>query len=272
VSVSAGVAGILFARRVAGAFQQPLASLNFVVIGAGLTILLGLARWAGLATKSPAGLGLFECLASLTVVLLGISVTLPGSPTWAVAVFWSLVVGGEIYGWLAFVRTARAYRGDIEFARQTVSNSQSRSEASRSPGGDPHGQAASSVATEQIEAPEDLEETGEFSSLPTGVWQRITRARSEDGEAVIEGLVRCEFMVGQRQQNLHVAFCPPLERTPELTAEQVDGPVAAIRATLVEAFGACWEVRLAAPSIAPSSVQIHFFAIERPTAHSAASA
>ena len=79
---------------------------------------------------------------------------------------------------------------------------------------------------------------------------------------MIYGIIRCDFVPGQRQQNVHIAFCPPLQRAPQLSLDQVDGPTARLRPAVVEPFGAGVEVKLKAASSAPASVQIQFYACE----------
>ena len=103
-----------------------------------------------------------------------------------------------------------------------------------------------------------------FELLSPNVSQRITRGKEENGVEAVFGVVRCDFAVGQRQQNLHIAFCPPLERVPELTTDQIDGPIVKIKPSMVEVFGAGLEVKLPAPCSEPTSVQVQFYAFEKP--------
>ncbi len=111
---------------------------------------------------------------------------------------------------------------------------------------------------------EEPDEDDGFELLSSNVSQRITRGRDENGVEAVFGVVRCDFAMGQRHQNLHIAFCPPLERAPELTTDQIDGPMAKIKPSMVEVFGAGLEVKLPAPCSEPTSVQIQFYAFERP--------
>jgi hypothetical protein len=114
---------------------------------------------------------------------------------------------------------------------------------------------------------EDTTPSGDGDSgetLPDGVSQRITRASNEQGAEMIYGIVRCDFAPHQRQQNIHIAFCPPLDSAPQLTVDQVDGPTAGIRTTVVETYGAAIEVKLKAARSDLTSVQIQFYACESP--------
>jgi hypothetical protein len=106
-----------------------------------------------------------------------------------------------------------------------------------------------------------VEEDESSEMLPEGVSQRITRAREGDGE-MIYGILRCDFAPNLRQQNIHIAFCPPLKSRPQFSVDQVDGPTARIRSTVVESYGAGMEVKLQSASSEPSSVQLQFYAYE----------
>ena len=92
--------------------------------------------------------------------------------------------------------------------------------------------------------------------------QRLSRVRDSLGGEIISGLVRCSFEPGERQRDIHLAFCPPLKQIPHFSMEQVEGPPARIRTSLVESFGVGLEVKLTSLSSEPASVQIQFFACE----------
>ena len=121
------------------------------------------------------------------------------------------------------------------------------------------GTAASSSAFPLIEngVEGDTEEL-----LAAAESQRMSRVRDSLGGEIVSGLVRCSFEPGERQRDIHLAFCPPLRRIPHLSTEQVEGPPARIRTTLVESFGVGLEVKLTSLSSEPASVQIQFFACE----------
>jgi hypothetical protein len=97
----------------------------------------------------------------------------------------------------------------------------------------------------------------EAELVPANVVQQFTRVRESGGESLF-GVLRGDFAPGERTQNLHLAFCPPLARTPELSFEQVSGPPASFKAAQVETFGARLEVRLATPSEEAACVLVEF--------------
>jgi hypothetical protein len=100
--------------------------------------------------------------------------------------------------------------------------------------------------------------------LPPNLLQQIIRVRTANGGEMISGVLRGDFLSGERNQNLHVAFCPPLAATPELSFEQVDGPSATIKAGQVESFGARLEVRLDAPAKESAQILVEFSATAEP--------
>jgi hypothetical protein len=73
--------------------------------------------------------------------------------------------------------------------------------------------------------------------------QQFIRRRTAEGEEVLEGALRVQFVPGQRAATAHVSFCPPFERTPHIGFEQSDGPEARIRLEQVLPFGARFEIK-----------------------------
>ncbi len=87
--------------------------------------------------------------------------------------------------------------------------------------------------------------------------QRLVRTRSADGTETIEGWLRASLAAGQRTASVHVAFCPPLPRPPEVAAEQVDGPPARITAAPTLPYGVRFDLKLAEPCDQPCDVVLH---------------
>lgn len=93
------------------------------------------------------------------------------------------------------------------------------------------------------------------------ILQQLTRIRNTTtGDEALFGTLCAEFAAGERVAVLHVAFCPPLARTPEVHAEQAEGPSATVRTTQILPHGARLEVRLSRESDKPSSVNVDFAA------------
>jgi hypothetical protein len=102
---------------------------------------------------------------------------------------------------------------------------------------------------------EELAEPAEGEARPLA---RIDRLQVDDRTAAVEGWVRAELATGQRTTSVHVAFCPPFARVPDLDFEQASGPEARIKLGQVQAYGARWEVKLAEQG--PAEVEISFSA------------
>ena len=92
------------------------------------------------------------------------------------------------------------------------------------------------------------------------VVQQLCRTRGADGGESIQGTLRAEFAAGQRHAALHVGFCPPLARLPQVDAEPGDGPDASVRVVQAFAHGARLEVRLADPAEEACTVLVEFSA------------
>jgi len=75
--------------------------------------------------------------------------------------------------------------------------------------------------------------------------QQLYRLRDEQGQEVIYGTVRADFVAEQRTAIVHVGFCPPLAYLPEIEAEALPGGAAAkIKVAQSLAHGARLDVRL----------------------------
>jgi hypothetical protein len=253
--LGAALAGVLLARRWCDALQRPLDSLGLAMLA---IVLAGLATGARLLWRLAARDRLpgtarwqvvFDTMVSASVVGLAAAVSLPESPVVPIAVLWLVVLGGEGATWFVTLRRRISHGEETEVAEGPDANL---------PVNGPLDQHQESISN-LIDACCEDDESSE--TLPTGVSQRLTRAR-EDGVEMIFGILRCDFASNLRQQNIHIAFCPPLNSRPELTVDQVDGPTARIRATVVESYGAGMEVKLQSASSEPASVQIQFYACE----------
>ena len=226
---------LTFARRLWGSFDTPLAAAALIAVGL-TTILVPMAfrlMWQQLDDSRPhTGQRLVRlAVPSFGVVLLAYAVSLPGSPSWAVAVLWLMVAAGEGSAW------AMGFPREIWDREQPVS-------------------AAAHIQEQPVGVPQTplLDEEPE---IPAGVSQQITRSHDDDGERVY-GLLRCEIAPGERLRSLHVAFCPAFPAKPQLNAFQVDGPAATIKPAQVETFGARLELRLSSRAVERQAVVIEF--------------
>jgi hypothetical protein len=106
----------------------------------------------------------------------------------------------------------------------------------------------------------EVEEAEDEQMLPADVLQQLTRSRSESGGEIIYGLLRAEFTVGQRQEWLSVAFCPPLASRPQCTAHFADGTSGVLEVEEVETYGVRLMIRLPQPVAAKQSLLVELFA------------
>jgi len=249
----------LLARRFDGALVKPLDAEGLIAAAVVLILLSRVARWRPRNTKQALfGLSradqVLRTLATVGLFASGVALSLPGSPLGALALFWCLLLAAEGAQFVVrrFPGGWRKARPDIAAANQGQDSADERG-----PNGEVSSPPPFSLAAPTIEG-----DDGEL--LPHNASQRISRFQEEAGGEIVSGVVRCSFAANERQRDLHLAFCPPLKRIPQFSAEQVEGPPARIRPSLVEAFGVGLEVKLAALSSEPTSVQIQFFACEEP--------
>ena len=78
--------------------------------------------------------------------------------------------------------------------------------------------------------------------------QQLYRVRDEQGQEIVYGTVRADFEAGQRTAVVHVGFCPPLSRIPEIEAESFPGTPSRIKIVQALAHGTRMDVRLPAPA------------------------
>ena len=91
--------------------------------------------------------------------------------------------------------------------------------------------------------PPTLDEPAE-ETISEQLVQQLTRARTATGGESIHALVRVTCQPGDRLSVVHLAFCPPLDAKPRLTAHVLDDSGAEAKITLAETYGARIEVRL----------------------------
>jgi hypothetical protein len=196
---------------------------------------------------------LFGILTTAGVLEFAVALSLPGTSAGALGAFWCVLLAAEA-AW-SFAYHAR---WSTEFSPQTAARDKESEPAVIRPEG------AGRTAAPNSELP--LIESGVEGDidelLASDESQRLSRTRDSHGGEIISGLVRCSFEPGERQRDFHLAFCPPLKQVPHFSMEQVEGPPARIRTSLVESFGVGLEVKLTSLSSEPASVQIQFFACE----------
>lgn len=226
LAISVCIVGLVFyVRRLQGGSLRPLSPGLVSIVALAIIVisvtLRGYVIWrqrTGLGSLSPSVVLLW--LAPLFfATTIGMSVALPGSD-WGVIVPWGALIAA-LEGALWWI------------AQRTLETASANAPASPVP----TIRAAESDVERELELPE------EPFVFPPGVTQQLTRFHTAEGQDIITAALRAEFAAGQRQLQLHVAFCPPFATIPEFSVHQVGGPESVLKAGQVLHHGARIEVR-----------------------------
>ena len=202
------VAVVLVVRRISGALVQPLGLGGLVGVALACCLIATVIRKS--LCRSYAALRhdlLIRLTVSAIVFSLMTAVTLAGTSAAAVLPAWFLVVATEAASWLPLLRRGGTRR---------------------------------SIA---VEAPQEIQPVALEPELPANLLQQVTRVLDEAGGESVHAVLRAVVPGGDKQAAIHVAFCPPLAQTPQLTAHALECE-ADVRITQAETFGARLELRL----------------------------
>jgi hypothetical protein len=200
-------AAFLFARRVIGALDTPLAPVPLALTA------VGLLAWA-CAVRLRLRDRRVDWLLPTVLLLFAIGCSFPGH---------------RAVDWLVWLTVMAAY-GLIPAT--TIRRG---------------GRCPSSPASGSVRAAEQI-------------LQQLTRSRTADGCQVIHGTLVAEFVPGERTATLHVAFCPPFERLPQVEAAADDCDVKVVQ---VLHQGARLDVRLGRVCDIPKRVTVEILATDR---------
>lgn len=242
-----GVSGsLLLSRGLGGALKQsfPEGLILFLVAGISLASLglQGAVRWSDGPRRTP---DWPEVLAIATPILWGVPLLAIGGP---------FAIGGVFSLWLihaAGVLCAAWWQSShsgIE-SQETPARVEPRVESVRPPARPvvPDSPILDATGLDSADAGEEETEESE-SEWPFGkdidLWQ--TRSRWERG-VVVSGGILVEFPPGIRETVVHLAFCPPLPKAPELTTEELDGQGWDIRVATALAWGGRVTIRRRGP-------------------------
>lgn len=246
----AAAPGVLGWRRLAGALRDPLCPAALIGVGvavaagaAGVRLALrhaqqtsaeGRARWAQRAVAWGV---------PLAVLGVGTALSLPQSPLPGLAALWSVLLAGEGWAWFT------------QWRHRPAASSQEAGDRPSWPERPEGGPSASMVVAQMVPlfpaghaAPED------------DVLQQMLRRRGVDGSEEVSGWVRVALARSQRTANVHLAFCPPFARTPQLAVEQLEGPEVRIKKVQTLPYGARFDLKLAEPSEEPVAALLQFSA------------
>jgi hypothetical protein len=179
------------------------------------------------------------------LLLLGAALSLPGTSVAGLAAFWGLLVLEEVWSWRRAPWRRRAARVQPEPAPKPSAPQPSNVQMPAAP-------------AERKQS--DQATLGVDDCPPEQVIQRLTRSRDSAGVDHLSGWLRMPFAAGQRTASIHVAFCPPFGRVPELTVEQADGPTTRIKTAQLLPHGTRLDLKLSRSVDNEESVLLRFSA------------
>ena len=228
-------------RRLAGALNYPLETPALLLAGVLVAAMAGGARllWRQVAAGPGALRTDWPLAVFLTAAVLGLgaALSLPDTDTGALIAFWALLALEEVWAWRPAVWRQLHRAGQPAPPTRPVRPDQPQSPSHRWP---------------PKESPPAIP--------PDDVLQQLTRCQAADGKEHLSGWLRMPFSPGQRTASIHVAFCPPFAKTPELTVEQLDGPPLRIKTGQLLPHGARLDLKLAAKAEQPLNVLLQFSA------------
>jgi hypothetical protein len=92
------------------------------------------------------------------------------------------------------------------------------------------------------------------------ICQQVTRFIDAAGRDVIEGTAVARFSAGQRTASVHLAFCPPFARSPEIACGAAADVAADVKLVQSLAYAARFDVKLSAVSAESLEVPVSFSA------------
>ena len=173
-----------------------------------------------------------------TIVLTDVRVQAP----WAWMLLWSSVIAGEFWVYRRFLLRGRALAASS--SAESIGSLKTNVDDVE-------------VDQDGIERQEGLGEDPDM--LDQDVLQRFERSISPTMGEIIHGTCRARFAVGQRQESVHLAFCPPLKNQPAVEVETVDGLAATVKVALLVPHGARFDIRLDETPEEQGDVVIEFF-------------
>ncbi len=260
-----GTAGVLvlplavwfLIRRWYGAFSSPLDAGHLIPLA---FVLVTVAWCLTLSARVVASWQLLlKTLPLLSVVAVGISVSLPGSDPVTLAAFWAVIVLGTL------PLLTRCY-----FCRDEKPTVVDKGRIARANAGN-DAQSLDQLRAGELPIDESREanagqdvafgQVDERSSLNDEVTHQITRARLADGSHVVHGVLRASFAAGERLASVHVGFCPPFQCRPRIETSWSEGPESTVKPAQILPYGARFDVWLASKPTAETSVLIEFHAV-----------
>lgn len=92
--------------------------------------------------------------------------------------------------------------------------------------------------------------------------QQLMRSTTGEGVDTLRGSLHASFPQGLRTLSIHVAFCPAFAERPRMEFRQTSGPAARIKLAQLLAFGARFDIRLAATAQVEETVVLEISAVQ----------
>ena len=241
------VAVLVLSRRLAGALSTALDTASLSAVGVTRAVMAGAARrlWRVAAPRlgPSAADGVVAVLPSLMLAACGGALCLPGTPGVGLVIFWGLLIGEELWAWRRIAgEKVRRKRPPVQQIPQPE-------------------QEPEPVAASPDEPPSQPLPPPAASAVPgQDVLQQLTRSQTAEGVEQLSGWLRTPFSVGQRTASVHVAFCPPFPKTPQLEVEQLDGPPSRIKTAQLLPHGTRLDLKLTRAAEMPMAVLLQFSA------------
>jgi ABC-type multidrug transport system fused ATPase/permease subunit len=229
----------LFVRRLSGSLQSPLSAIELVTLAVAAVLSAIACRLLLLVSpvrqgRRPLHRDALQWTPTVGLVLIAAAVMVPGSPVAAAVFFWAAIVAEEI----AAARLSQRFsRGRADSVMRAALGCFARRPLRRR------------LATIENSAP------------PGEICQTLTRHHTADGREIVHGVLRVSFAAGQRTVIEHLAFCPLLCATPQISATAVDELDCSVRVTHVYRYGARLEVKLSEPCELSMQVLVRFRAL-----------
>jgi hypothetical protein len=254
------MAGTLLLRRLAGAFEVPLSPLGLLVVGAMSATLAAVVRltWPVVRTSShsmPSAEDrrawegtLHRAFPTSALLVIGIALSLPETSLAGIVALWTFLLLEELWAWLPA----------HTFFRRSISL-RLRGDGT----GRMNGARVGSAGEEKIHretASGDVARDGMERGLDVdaAVMQKMVRTIVAEGEELIRGQLRVQFVPGQRTAAAHVAFCPSFDQTPQVEFRQASGPDTRVKLAQIYPYGARFDLKLAAVAAESTSVVLDF--------------
>lgn len=257
---------VLWWRRLVGALVNPLEPV--VLLGAAVTVSAAAAaiRLGVLDKLAPAGqpsgrtrfARYLPWTVSASVVAIGVALSLRDTSLWGLVLFWTILTGEELWGW-----TPRRPLGPPPLGAPPLG-----AHVAAPPAVSPRREPATPISLPRpSDSPFPAVDECDMDAVDSpDVLQQLTRRRTADGGEILSGWLRVPLAANQRTANVHVAFCPPFPRNPQVAVDQLGGPAARIKKVQVLPYGTRLDLKLAEHSDMPGSVVLQFSALSGPPA------